>query len=116
MRWRGESQIKITLKTLRIRDYINRTCPLCKYLHLYDLFIFLILGTDWGGTISDLFSNKRKLGNLRGNYPTSALQQSSRAFRKILSVDQGNVHCFAGRLKDCRNRPNSDVCDRPDNG
>jgi hypothetical protein len=73
-------------------------------LHIDGFFIFRALGWVAAGLFLLALSNKRKLGNLRGNYPTSALRQSSRASRKILSVDQGNVHCFAGRLKDRRNR------------
>jgi hypothetical protein len=68
---------------------------------------FLYILSFWlgsSGTISGRFSNKRSWVILRGDYPTSALRQSSRAFRKILSVDQGNIHCFAGRLKDFLSR------------
>ncbi len=77
--------------------------PLCKSLHLYGFFMLRVLGAARAGQFLRALSNKRSWVIYGEDYPTSALQQRSRAFRKILSVDQGSAHCFAGRLDGCHN-------------
>src|ERR1041385_416107 len=92
---------------------IGIVATLCKCLHLYGFFTFCVLGSRQAGAFLVSFLINKKLGNLRGGLPNSALQQSSRTFRKILSVDQGTAHCFAGRLKDGRNWLGCAICECP---